>query len=33
MGIDGWELVKFSDHIDENMRMAYFKRSVDGLEM
>jgi hypothetical protein len=33
IGIDGWELVKFSDYIDENMRMAYFKRSLDGLEM
>ncbi len=33
MGIDGWELVKFSDQIDENIRMAYFKRSIDGLDM
>jgi hypothetical protein len=30
MGIDGWELVKFS--VNENMRLAYFKRSLDGLE-
>lgn len=33
MGIDGWELVKFSDQINANVRMAYFKRSIDGLDI
>lgn len=33
MGLDGWELVKFNDDINDHMRIAFFKRSLDGLEI
>ena len=33
LGVDGWELIKFTEDIDENgMVQAFFKREVDGLE-
>ncbi|TGC09508.1 hypothetical protein [Methanolobus halotolerans] len=33
LGVDGWELVKFSDDIDDNgMIKAFFKRPLDCLE-
>ncbi|MDW7733188.1 MAG: hypothetical protein SCH66_12275 [Methanolobus sp.] len=33
LGVDGWELVKFSGDVDENgMTKAFFKRPLDCLE-
>ncbi|WP_406661999.1 hypothetical protein V7O66_05545 [Methanolobus sp. ZRKC3] len=33
LGVDGWELIKFTDDVDEDgMVQAFFKREVDGLE-
>jgi hypothetical protein len=33
-GIEGWELIKFADEIDENgMIAAVFKRPVDYVEL
>jgi hypothetical protein len=33
LGVDGWELVKFTEDIDDDgMVQAFFKREVDGLE-
>ncbi len=33
LGMDGWELIRFTDDVDENgMVKAFFKRPVDCLE-
>ncbi len=34
LGVDGWELIKFADDIDENgMTAAVFKRPVDYVDV
>nr|WP_321498019.1 hypothetical protein [uncultured Methanolobus sp.] len=34
IGMDGWELIRFTDDIDDNgMIKAFFKRPVDCLEV
>lgn len=34
LGVDGWELVKFSGEIDdEGMTTAFFKRPLDSLDV
>ncbi|WMW23195.1 hypothetical protein RE476_05020 [Methanolobus mangrovi] len=34
LGIDGWELIRFSEDIDESgMIKAFFKRPLDCLEI
>lgn len=33
MGLYGWELIKFNDESTDNMKTAFFKRSLDGLEI
>ena len=34
LGVDGWELVKFTEELDdEGMVQAFFKRRVDGLDI
>ncbi len=34
MGIDGWELIKFDGHLnDDGKSMAFFKRVIDEADM
>ena len=34
LGIEGWELIRFADEIDENgMTTAFFKRPVDYVDV